>query len=775
MTDKTTRPPKDNLVRAVFPGPEYRSDATTDGTIGTLEGHFAVWNQWTEINSTWEGNFMERVAPSAFDKAVSENTPKVLFQHGQDPVIGDKPLGPIRELRPDDEGMYYNVGLMDTSYNRDLKPGLEAGLYGSSFRFSVVKESFNRSAKKSDYNPKGLPERTILEATLPEFGPVTFPAYANATASARMEMRSMTDDFILSEALDQFIEQPDKLRALLDQRGGRLPEPPERANALPTDGAASEHSDEGSRSEPVSNSVKADGVAFTVAQPDPPPAVAAPTPPDPAPKAGSSSNREIPKMNLEELRSRQDEITARFQEIHTEHGVNKLPDEVKAEWDALKEERADIEARVTEFEERTALLRDLSDKPQNVERVEHRTTRTSTATRVPQNIYAVEEYRNLSNDDAQMKQAFRDGAMKAVDTAVFAHPAADEDKNKTELERLLDGDESGSFARHILATGNPIYKRAFTKVVVGKPLTQEEQRAIATVGTTTTGGYNVPFTLDPTLILTSDGSVNPLRQMARVERLTQGNTWKGVTTAGVTITRGPAELQPVTPTEVTFGQPEVTVQPVKVEIQYSIEADEDWPRLQTELARILNEAKDDEEAESFVNGVGTTVYPEGVAYGLDASSDVGTTGDGLDVEDLFRLEGALPARYQARAQFLAHRAIYASIRQFSTGATSGEGSVWQRGLQAGDPAQLLGYPARSISTMEADATADGERIMLFGDFAAGFLIVDKVGMTIEIDPHVRNGDGKWIGARAMLAHYRNSSKVINDNALRALVVGVVTS
>jgi HK97 family phage major capsid protein len=77
--------------------------------------------------------------------------------------------------------------------------------------------------------------------------------------------------------------------------------------------------------------------------------------------------------------------------------------------------------------------------------------------------------------------------------------------------------------------------------------------------------------------------------------------------------------------------------------------------------------------------------------------------------------------------------------------------------------------------MESDATADGERIMLFGDFAAGFLILDKVGMTIEIDPHVRDGNGKWIGARAMLAHYRNTSLVLNDNALRALVVGVVTS
>jgi HK97 family phage major capsid protein/HK97 family phage prohead protease len=759
MTDKIAQPPKENLVRAVYPAVELRASEDPEAPP-VLEGHFAKFNEWTEIDSVWEGRFMERIAPGAFRKTFAENRERIrpLFQHGQDPQVGDKPLGPITELEEDDEGARYKVDLLDTSYNRDLIPGLKAGLYGSSFRFSVVKEDFDQKPTRSTHNPEGIPERTVREARVFEFGPVTFPAYAGATAS----VRSLTDVY----TLNRFVRDPERLAEVIESM---------RSNALPTDGAAP-HSDEGSRSEPeTAQRVDWDGRVTEPAQPDPPPAVAETPNPDP-PTGGSLSVRETKlPMNLEELRSRQDEIQARFQEIHSEHGVNRLPDDVKTEWDALVEERTDIEARINDYEERTALLRTLSEKPQNVERAEHRTTRTSTASRVPQNIYAVEEYRNLSSSDEQMRDAMKEGAKRAIDSATFAHPAADENKNKVALEKLLATDESGEFARNILATGNPTYLRAFSKVVAGRPLTSEEQRAIATVGTTTAGGYNVPFTLDPTLILTSDGSVNPLRQMARVERLTQGNTWKGVTTAGVTITRGPAELQPVTPTDVTFGQPEVTVQPVKVEIQYSIEADEDWPRLQTELARILQEAKDDEEAESFVNGVGTTVYPEGVAAGLDASSDVGTTGDGLDVSDLFRLEGALPARYQARAQFLAHRAIYASIRQFSTGATSGEGSVWQRGLQAGDPAQLLGYPARAISTMESDATADGERIMLFGDFAAGFLIVDKVGMTIEIDPHVRNGDGKWIGARAMLAHYRNSSKVINDNALRALVVGVVTS
>lgn len=45
----------------------------------------------------------------------------------------------------------------------------------------------------SEDNPRALPERTIREAAVSEFGPVTFPAYADATAG----LRSITDEMIL--------------------------------------------------------------------------------------------------------------------------------------------------------------------------------------------------------------------------------------------------------------------------------------------------------------------------------------------------------------------------------------------------------------------------------------------------------------------------------------------------------------------------------------------------------------------------------------------------
>ncbi len=207
------RIPRDNLVRAVFPGVELRETAA-DGGLRTMTGHFAVFDQWTEINSVFEGRFLERISPGAFQKTFQEGRAGIrsLFQHGQDPHIGNKPLGPIQRLEEDSTGAYYEVGLLDTSYNRDLLPGLEAGLYGASFRFSVTREDVNKKAKQSAMNPDAIPERTIREAQVMEFGPVTFPAYKGATAG----VRSMTDAFTLKA----FTDDPAALRTLLDYNEG---------------------------------------------------------------------------------------------------------------------------------------------------------------------------------------------------------------------------------------------------------------------------------------------------------------------------------------------------------------------------------------------------------------------------------------------------------------------------------------------------------------------------------------------------------------------------
>lgn len=164
-----------------------------DGRLATMEVRFSMFDVWYEIDSWWEGRFLERTARGAFRKTIREHNTrkaesagvKVLFNHGNDFHIGDKLLGGIESLTEEQDSPLGVVALDDTSYNRDLLPGLRRGGYGSSFMFRVVKDSWDNEPGVSDSNPEGLPERTIREVRLFEFGPVTWPANPDATSGLR--------------------------------------------------------------------------------------------------------------------------------------------------------------------------------------------------------------------------------------------------------------------------------------------------------------------------------------------------------------------------------------------------------------------------------------------------------------------------------------------------------------------------------------------------------------------------------------------------------------
>jgi hypothetical protein len=223
-------PPRDNLFRALYPGVELREVA--DGQP-VLTGHFARFDEWTEIDSHFEGRFMERIAPGSFAKSFEASIPKILFQHGRDPEVGDKVLGSPATVREDEQGAYYEVPLFP-SVPALIVDGLRAGAYGASFRFSVEGEEVVRKPERSDHNPDGLPERTITEARVAEAGPVTFPAYAGATAG----IRSITDEFrprdFDSELARMAHEHPQDLAAQIAKAlKGSEAEPPEPKASTP--------------------------------------------------------------------------------------------------------------------------------------------------------------------------------------------------------------------------------------------------------------------------------------------------------------------------------------------------------------------------------------------------------------------------------------------------------------------------------------------------------------------------------------------------------------
>jgi HK97 family phage major capsid protein/HK97 family phage prohead protease len=738
MPDKPAQPPKDNLVRAVYPSVELRANDDEPSGMPRLVGHFAKFNEWTEIDSLWEGRFMEKIAPGAFKRTFKNNADRIraLFQHGQDPQIGDKPLGPIEVMEEDDQGARYEVPLLDTSYNRDLIPGLEAGLYGSSFRFSVVKEKLDNKPKKSSHNPEGLPERTVEEARVFEFGPVTFPAYAGATAG----VRSLTDVY----TLQRFVREPQRLAETLESL---------RAAALPDAGPDVSHSDEGTRE-------------------GPPPQVETPPIPDP-PAGGSLSVREtkpMENMTVEERAARQTEIKSRLAAIDTEYAGSAFPAEVDEEWRQLNEEHDENERVLAQVAERRSRLESIAQKPSapqmqagfNVPQV---LNRKSTA-----DIYDLSQIRNQARTQQDEVRMLQDNAKRAIEIARFPG-AKDRSKAQTYAEWVLDNvvedeGQEGKLARRILVTGSPLYDRAFGKAITQKPLDNEEARALSL--SASAGGNAVTFDLDPTIMGTSNRTVNPLRGIARVIPIT-GDEWRGVTSGAIT-TAYAAEATETTDNAPTLTQPAISTEKAQAFIPFSIEIGMDWAGLRGEMSTLLQESKDDLEASKFATGTGTN-EPFGVITGA-TTTITATTPQTFDAEDLYRLAAALPPRHQPRASVLANRAIYHLVRQF---VLTGQSNPWkdlEEGTSdaTGRVGTLLGYPAYELSTMDATAATNNE-FMILGDFSR-FVIVDRVGLDIELIPHLFGANQRPTGQRGLYAFWRNGSKVVDANAFRVLL-GIV--
>ena len=57
---------------------------------------------------------------------------------------------------------------------------------------------------------------------------------------------------------------------------------------------------------------------------------------------------------------------------------------------------------------------------------------------------------------------------------------------------------------------------------------------------------------------------------------------------------------------------------------------------------------------------------------------------------------------------------------------------------------------------------------IFGNFSR-YKIVDRVGLTVDVIPHLFGANRRPTGERGIYAYWRNGAKVTDANAFRALV------
>jgi HK97 family phage major capsid protein len=474
-------------------------------------------------------------------------------------------------------------------------------------------------------------------------------------------------------------------------------------------------------------------------------------------------------------------VKSKITELNEAFDGKPFDKEAREDFAYLVETDQEIENRIAEFSERKRIVASMAQDPQRTERAFSQASRQfvdedrSKAAKEA-DIYDLRTLRSDPSDPQKHRSELRDRAMRAVELARFP-TVGDESRARAHVEKLLERTyeaQPGDTARYLLATGSPVYRRAFWKWVANGNTAahdREEQRALSTAGSG--GGFAIPFALDPSIIPTSNSVVNPARAIARLVTISGANTWQGVTSPAV-VAAYAAEGQEATDNSTTLVQPQVTVQKAHAAVPFTMEVDQDWPILESEFGRLLQDAKDDLEGAQFVNGVGTTVFPQGFMVG--ATTTFAFAGGSLvtfHAADIYGLEAALPPRFRPRASFVANRSAYNAIR---TVDTAGGAALWlymAQGLNTQAPtpgntgATLLGKGAWEASAMKAQASGtftNADKVMIIGDFSY-FLIVDRIGMTVELIQNLVGAANRLpTGMRALYAYWRNSSKVLANSA-----------
>jgi len=144
------------------------------------------------------------------------------------------------------------------------------------------------------------------------------------------------------------------------------------------------------------------------------------------------------------------------------------------------------------------------------------------------------------------------------------------------------------------------------------------------------------------------------------------------------------------------------------------------------------------EAAAFISGNGTDkpkgvlAAPTGPAEGSDPTK-IGLVGSGLDdlepFDSLINLVYALGAPYRANANFVMSSKTAALLRRVK----DADGRfLWSDSLSQAEPARLLGYPVMISEDMPE--RSPGTAAVLFGDFRAGYTVVERPELRVLRDP-----------------------------------------
>ncbi|MEU8278234.1 phage major capsid protein [Microbispora bryophytorum] len=480
---------------------------------------------------------------------------------------------------------------------------------------------------------------------------------------------------------------------------------------------------------------------------------------------------------MDEILRRLGEIETEMRALHEAAGDEPFNDEQQTRWNELEEQRTE---QLRLQEEERARQADLERRRGTVAQFAARgATEPGDGNVDPRGPRSPEFMQRVDPWDGSELRALsraqvRDRSLKVLEAKDSTrHLRSDQvDKVDRLLRARTDNCDGGVIGRRLLATETDAYRSAFMKASLhAQPaFTEEEARAIEEFramagGTDAAGGYGIPVLIDPTIILTAQGSLNPFRRISRQVTITT-DAWKGVSSAGVTWSYD-AEGSTVSDDSPTLAQPSVPIVTARGFIPYSIEVGMDYPGFADEMSTLLMEGYDELQAKSFAVGSGSN-EPTGILTALDANTNVEvvvTTDGAFGGVDINKVWGALPDRWKQNATWVMNHDVGNEVATFGNGNNLSFMTVDLTGVVE----TIRQRPVEFASYFpDFTGTTGASNILAVGDFR-NFLIADRAGMSLELVPHLFDvTNNRPTGQRGWFAWARHGANSINDLGFRLL-------
>ena len=356
---------------------------------------------------------------------------------------------------------------------------------------------------------------------------------------------------------------------------------------------------------------------------------------------------------------------------------------------------------------------------------------------------------------------------------------ADDDIKEAGSKVVEKTDEVRGVAEHVLLTSHPSYVSAFNKLLrdpegfrdILEPDERQawsDVRAMQTRAALDIAGSVLPSPLDPSIVLTNAGVVDPMRGVASVSQ-TVANTKRFITSAGVTASFD-AELTEVS--DDTPGLTEITITMRKAQafVQASMEAAADQEDISSEVVRMIGDAKARLEGDNFITGLGGSNEPVGIEGKLDggASEFDPDTAEVFASVDVYGIAADLSPRWRGNATWMAELSTLNEIDKFETS----NGAKLFNELGNANPS-LLRRPVVENSSVDAFTDVDAAQtadnfIIFYGDFSQ-YQIVDRVGMVVQFIPALlATANNLPDGRVGWYATWRVGADLLNIDALRVL-------